>query len=550
MKVFLRVLLCCCLAQLSLGVVVADEPPFKREALQRLPVDAKDAALTLDGQRINGRKIISRMYQANGYQPIWNEAGIKALSSALAGLEADGLNPADYRFSLIEPILASPDQGSLETARAVELDILLTEAYLRAVYNLYFGKADPARLDPDINFARELGGEDPMPQLLAAAREARVEDGFDWARPKNERYHWMKEALARYRGYQAAGGWEPVPGGKTLKPGESDPRVIQLKKRLAVTGDLPSAGGAGSGSEQFDPGLQAAVEQFQRLHGLEVDGAVGKGTLAALNVPVEDRISQIRVNLDRQRWVMHEAYDEFLVVDIAGFNVYWVKDNRVIWEEAVQVGKSYTRTPVFKDKIRIIEFNPTWTIPPGIMRRSILPGLKKDPDYLDKKGYQLLTQDGKRVDPKTVDWQSLKRVPYIVRQPPGPDNALGLVKFLFPNSHLVYLHDTNHRELFDRSQRTFSSGCVRVHKPFDLAERLLAGQGDWNRERIDKVVASGKTTRVKLERPLRILILYSTAHVEEGQLHFKPDIYKRDAGVLAALDGEFRLHRNGPVKGK
>jgi murein L,D-transpeptidase YcbB/YkuD len=308
-----------------------------------------------------------------------------------------------------------------------------------------------------------------------------------------------------------------------------------------VTGDLASA--ESTDPQLFDAALAAAVKAFQERHGLDADAAVGAGTLAALNVPVQARIEQLRVNLERQRWIMHEAYDEFLVVDIAGFRAYWVKDDEIIWQEQVQVGKEFTQTPVFKDQIRYLDFNPTWTIPPGILQRSILPALKKDPGYLNKKGYELLTQDGKPVDPAGVDWKALKGFPYIVRQPPGPDNALGLVKFMFPNPHYVFLHDTNHRELFDRSNRSFSSGCVRVRNPFDLAERLLAGQDGWDRARIDQVVASGRTTRVNLDRPLRILIAYGTASADGERVYFKPDVYKRDARVLAALDGEFRVRQ-------
>jgi murein L,D-transpeptidase YcbB/YkuD len=175
------------------------------------------------------------------------------------------------------------------------------------------------------------------------------------------------------------------------------------------------------------------------------------------------------------------------------------------------------------------------------MGRSILPGLKKDPDYLGKKGYLLLTQDGKEVDPKTVDWDSVNTMPYMVRQPAGPTNALGLVKFLFPNKHLVYLHDTNHREHFSDTSRSFSSGCARIDKPFDFAERLLAGQGDWTRQKIDKVVASGKTVRVNLDRPVRIIIAYSTVAPREDGVYFRPDVYNRDKNLLTALDGSFKL---------
>ena len=382
----------------------------------------------------------------------------------------------------------------------------------------------------------------PRALLSDAIKAGDIGRLFDRMRPQNLRYVWLRSALKRYRAYAAAGGWAAVPVGATLKPGQNDTRVAELRKRLAVTGDLTAAP-APADPNVFDADVVAAVERFQTRHGLDVDGAVGPATLAALNVPVERRIDQIRVNLERQRWILHEAYDEFLVVNIAGFEVYWVKDDAVIWSEAVQVGKAYTQTPLFKDSIRYLEFNPTWTIPPGIIRRSVLPALKKDPGYLDRKGYHLLTQDGQRVDPKTVDWQATKGMPYIVRQPPGPDNALGRVKFMFPNPHFVFLHDTNHRELFDRSGRAFSAGCVRVRNPFDLAERLLVGQGDWDRAKIGRVVASGKNTRVNLDRPLRIIIAYFTARAIDQTVYFEPDIYERDAAVLSALDGDFRLRK-------
>jgi murein L,D-transpeptidase YcbB/YkuD len=260
-----------------------------------------------------------------------------------------------------------------------------------------------------------------------------------------------------------------------------------------------------------------------------------------MNVPVDQRIDQIRVNLERQRWYLHALEDEFILVNIAGFNVLWVKDDAIEWEQIAQVGKEFTQTPVFKDEIEYLDFNPTWTIPPGILNRTVIPNLKKDPGYLDKKGYELLTLQGQPVDPSKVDWKNLQGFPYLVRQPPGPNNALGLVKFMFPNPHLVFLHDTNARHLFDRPRRLFSSGCIRVKEPFDLAERLLRDKDGWDRARIDEVVASGKTTRVRLDEPMPIIIGYTTAVARDGQVVFREDIYDRDQGVLDALNAEFRI---------
>ena len=462
---------------------------------------------------------------------------------AISSLDKDGLTPDEYLFSELEDLMKSNDARDQSASAQVDLDLLLSEAYLRAVYNISFGKVDAVSLDPDINFTRPIREKDPARELLKYIKKGNIAKAFDLSRPQNPRYGAMRKALAQYREIEAVGGWRPIDKGPTLKPGHMDPRVAQLRDRLQVTGDGPSSTLSNSELQTFDDALVEAVKSFQDRNGLEADGAVGPATLEALNIPVEARIDQIRVNLERQRWILHEAYDDFLVADIAGFKLYWVDDNKIIWEEKIQVGKYYTKTPLFKSSINLVVFNPDWTIPPGILRRSIIPKLKKDPAYLDKKGFILLTQDGRRVDPKTVDWKSLKGFPYIVRQPPGPDNALGQVKYLFPNPHHVFLHDTNHRELFDRPARTFSSGCVRLNNPFDLAEQLLAGQDGWNRKKINQTVASGKTTTVKLKKPMRIVIAYGTASIRDGQLNFRPDIYKRDPALLKALDGPFRVRK-------
>jgi len=522
-----------------LTTTCAQGSAFEEEVKRIISDDGEQVGKTLGGQKIYGKYFILRMYVANGYKPLWRPKAIQSLSRALDSLALDGLNPAEYRFPNAEPFLKSPNRSRYTLAESAKIDILLTEAYLRGLYHLYYGKSDPQGVDPNNNFGQARDGKDRSNMLLSWAKKGQIDEAYDWARPKNQRYRLLKAGLAHYRRLQAAGGWSQIPKGGILKPGDSDSRVSLIRKRLAITGDVASA----DGSNTYDSGLEKAIKSFQDRHGLDADGIIGPTTLANMNIPVKQRIDQIRVNLERQRWMLHEDYGEFLAVDIAGFMIYWSKDGQIIWHEQVQIGKKYTNTPIFKDEIRYLVLNPTWTIPPGIMRRTILPNLKKDPGYLNSNGYQLLTRNGQRVDPYSVDWNAKSSVPYMVRQPSGKDNALGLVKFMFPNKHHVFLHDTNHRELFARQVRTTSSGCIRLRNPFDLAERLLAGQG-WSRARIDKVVRSGKTTRVNLEKPMRILIFYSTAWSEiDGKVRFKQDIYKRDPKVLKALNGPFRFHK-------
>jgi len=508
---------------------------------------ANEGSLVIDSHQIYARHFVSGIYKLNNYQLLWNARSRRDLITALNSLSADGLNPRDYLFLEIYQYLQLEKKRRLDTAQRLKLDVLLLEGLVRALYNMAFGKVDPVKLDKNINFTRPLIKQELASELLKYIRKGSINELFVRVRPVQPGYQALKRGLAKYRLIQKRGGWAEIPDGKTLRKGEVDTRVTAMRRRLQITGDYPS-GYVPLSPDLFDERLETSVKAFQQRHGLEADGIVGKHTLTQLSMPVEDRIEQIRVNLERLRWYMHELEGEFVIVDIASFKAYWVKDRKIIWEEAVQVGKDFTSTPIFKDKIEYLDFNPTWTIPRGIIKRAIQPGLRKDPEYLVKKGYDLLTLDGKPADSLAVDWAAIKGFPYMVRQPPGPDNALGLVKFMFPNSHSVYLHDTNHRELFVRTKRTFSSGCIRVQNPFNLAQKLLADKKGWGRDKIDKIIASGKTTRVRLQRPLRIIIGYRTAFANSKEVSFREDIYNRDQGVLTALNGNFKLRRQDTAK--
>ncbi len=520
----------------------AESMGFKEALEKTIENYDQTGRLTIGSRELHAPHFVQGVYPLNEYKPLWNVGNGQALFDAIETVYDDGLNPQEYIFPEIAQYLELEKEDPLGGLKRLELDLLLSESLIRVLYNLAFGKVDAVTLDQNINFARPLTKNDLASELVEHIQSGEIMALLSQARPTQPRYSDLKAGLAHYREIQAKGGWEEIPKGKTVKPGETDSRMPLLRKRLEITGDHPKDT-VSPGSELFDERLKASVEAFQRRHGLEVDGALGPKTLAALNVPVGERIGQIRINLERQRWYLHALEGEFMVVDIAGFKAYWVRNGDIIWEEMVQVGKDYTSTPVFEDQIEYLDFNPTWTIPPGIINRSIRPRLKKDAGYLKKKGYELYTLDGKPVDAESVDWSTIKGFPYVVRQPPGPDNALGLVKFMFPNPHFVFLHDTNHRELFDRTRRTFSSGCIRLRNPFDLAEKLLAGQGDWNREKIDRVIASGKTTRVSLDKRMRIIIGYTTAFAEDGKVHFKEDIYNRDPSVLNALNGTFKVRK-------
>lgn len=333
-----------------------------------------------------------------------------------------------------------------------------------------------------------------------------------------------------------------MPEGATLRQGDTDARIPALRSRLLASGDLAPAADATSG--QFDAELDAAVARFQARHDLDADGVVGRNTYAALNVPLTRRIDQLRASLERVRWAFDEIQlvsDKAIVVNIASAEVAVLAepDGRALFRARAQVGKPYRQTPVFKGDLQYLQVAPTWTVPPTILRKDVLPKLKADAlGYLESKNMDLLTQDGTIVDPATVDFSQIgaRGFPYIVRQRPGPWNALGQIKFIFPNSHFVFLHDTPSRALFERAERTFSSGCIRVERPFELAE-LVLDDPEWDRDSLKALVDAQAPRNLHLKTPMPVFLIYWTAMVEEdGTVRFPPDVYGRDEKLLEAMN--------------
>ncbi len=336
-----------------------------------------------------------------------------------------------------------------------------------------------------------------------------------------------------------------VADGPPLKPGDKDPRVGALRARLAITGEYQETQEPAD-PLQYDPALVESVQRFQAANSLEDDGVVGPATIKVLNATPEDRIQQLRVNLERARWILRDVGNELVLVNIAGFYLRLVLDGKPVWKTRVVVGKTYHKTPVFTENMKTIVFNPDWSLPRSIVRGEKFAKMSRNPGYVAANDYELRDGSGKRVNPQTINWASYsaKTFPYGMVQKPGPKNALGIVKFLFPNKYAVYLHDTPSRQLFGKAARTFSHGCIRVEDPLKLAELILANRKGWDRTKIDALVATGKTQYVKVEPELPVLLLYWTADPTfDGGAHFYPDIYGRDARLLKALDAPFNPER-------
>jgi murein L,D-transpeptidase YcbB/YkuD len=494
--------------------------------------------LVVMGAPIASRNVLPTLYERRAFEPTWRSLEqIDSLLDILDQSYTEGLDPADYHAPAIRAARAtlSSFEPLAPTERA-SLDILLTDSVIRLGYHLRFGKVDPVALDPHWNLSRDLMGEDAITTIQAAIDSAALPEFAEEVIPRVFLYGRFAKALAEYRAIEAAGGWSAVPAGPTLKPGMTDERVPALAARLAVTRDLPADVAAGD-TLTYDSAIGDGVRRFQARHGLAADGAVGPATLSALNVPVAARIDQLRANLERARWVLYDPESEFLVVNIAGFALYLVRRGEVVWRTRVQVGRPYRQTPVFRSQLTYFVVNPTWTVPPTILRQDILPQVRRDVGYLAGRNIDVIDRDGGRVDPTTIDWSS-RSFPYQFVQRPGPDNALGRIKLMFPNEHAVYLHDTPSRDLFERDSRAFSSGCIRVEEPLELTQMLL---GDaWPRSRLDALVASGRTETVFLPRPMTVMLLYWTAEVDaDGRIAFFPDVYQRDAAVIAALAEPF-----------
>ena len=475
--------------------------------------------------------LVSAIYTNRDYVPAWSETDkVRSLLAAVRRSYDDGLSPLDYHVEQIEAWerIVGADQQLPAQERAA-FDVVLTDSLVRLVSHLRYGKTGhETGWQFDESSAPTVFGEIIAADNLAEAVYA--------VAPKDRGYAGLRTQLERHREIAATGGWPTVPSGPTIRPESTDTRLQTLAQRLAVTGDL--AVNYVATVTRYDLPLQDAVRKFQARHGLEEDGLVGRKTLQALNVLTEERIDQIRLNLDRTRNRLASQADNSILVNVAGFRAYVIRDRKIVWTMKVIVGEKENRTPLFEASLQHIVLNPTWTVPYSIASKEMLPKIKSDPGYLASGGYQLFNGDGGLTDPSTVDWSTIheRNFPFTIVQQPGPANQLGQIKFIFPNDYSVCMHDTPSRRLFAKASRTFSHGCIRVDEPIDLAEVLLAEEG-WTRARIDAELKNKEPKTVVLSEPLPVVVSYWTAEVDDrGVIRFYEDIYERDAGVLKALD--------------
>lgn len=488
-------------------------------------------------------------YAARDHRAAWGERQrVAAFAEALETLESDGLDPRDYRADRLVAEHRRLQEGNAGPAEQARFDLRTSTLLLTALRHLQRGRLDPRAVDPQWEIPLEPARLD-FEAISRAVDGQRFEQAFGEARPAYAPYERLRSGLARYRNIERVGGWSPLPGEpRVLRRGDVDDVVALLRSRLAMEGELEVMAadpGAFPGAEldtpdprRFDAPLEAAVKRFQRRHLLEPDGIVGPQTRAALNVPVAVRIDQIRLNLERARWLLHGLPEAFVLVDIAGYQLSYFRPNGELWRTRIVVGRPYRRTPSLRSEITHMTVNPTWTIPPTILREDVLPQVRRDLGYLWRERLQVLSPSGAPLDPWQVDWNNPGNI--MLRQAPGPQNALGQVAIRFPNDHLVYLHDTPAQGLFAREQRAFSSGCIRVQGVLEFAQLLFDDTG--SNQDIGALIEAGQTRNVSLARRMPVILHYWTVHPgEEGQLVFRPDIYERDDALLRALNRPLAL---------
>jgi len=503
--------------------------------------------LRAGGEPVYESEVLPGFYERRLYRPAWSdEHGTTRLADDLVGAlrraNLEGLRSEAYHLAGIEAGLAAvrgdaASGAAMAPGRLAELDLLLTDAFLVYGAHLLAGRVNPQTLRPEWLANRR--SADIATVLEAALASGNVADSLETLAPPQYGYRRLREALARYREVAARGGWPAIPDGRTLQRGARVPPVAALRDRLRLEDDLGPAGGADA--ELFDEALERALKQFQRRHGLAATGTVNAATRVELNVPVERRVEQLELNLERWRWLPQDLGRRHIIVNIAAFELEVVDEEAVVLAMRVVVGRPYNRTPVLSDTMRYLVLNPYWHVPRDIAAGELLPKARQDPSYLGRNGLRVFPSSGseaREVEPKRLDWSAITPAafPFRLRQDPGPLNALGRFKFMFLNKFHVYLHDTPAHLLFQQAQRDFSHGCIRIQQPIELAVYLLRQDPRWHRDALLRALDDAVDRTVPLPEPMPIHLLYWTAWADgDGTIQFRRDIHGRDAPLLKAL---------------
>lgn len=499
----------------------AEIPVEPQSPLQAVLINLRQScpaiATRLDGAALSQ---LQAFYQQQDWLPVWasESARLPALREQLRLLADDGLDPARYPVATV-----APQDGELCA------DIEISRYYLQALQDLHFGRLLQSHFEPLWRADDTL--RDRQAELLAIAVPGLhdIPAAFDLARPRLAQYQDLRQLYAAQR-LQTLPQWQPVGSGPLLRPAMEDKRVPELAQRLYNEGYLSHA--IGTSDNAYEGALVDAVKNFQLNHSLQADGVVGPGTIAELNISPLIRREQLRVNLERFRWMSQDMEPNTLLINVAAAELTLYQDGAPVWQTRTQVGRADRQTPLLKSRVPRLTLNPTWTVPPTIWKEDKLPEIRKDQTFLSRHNLQVLDANGLPLAAADIDWDNPGNI--LLRQDAGPRNPLGQMVIRFPNPFSVYLHDTPSKALFDKGPRAFSSGCVRVEHPMQLRDLLLTPA---EKARTETLLATGTTHEFRLSAPVPILMTYWTAQVDSnGQLRYAPDIYSRDSALLAGLD--------------
>ncbi|EMR03520.1 L,D-transpeptidase family protein [Cesiribacter andamanensis] len=461
-------------------------------------------------------------YSERNFQPAWTPERADELVTRIENIQQEGLNPNSYPLDSLRLLVRqASDQENPKTG--AQLDILLSATYLKLADVIATGKVKPGDffnswhikpLEPDTLYTH-----------LQDAVAGHVDASLDYFRPQFDQYEKLQHYLNRYTRLVNEGGWPRIDEGNALAPGDSSQRLVAIRQRLHLTGDLETAPAQGKSSTYYDAALENAVNRYQARNGLPVQPEITSQMIAAMNVPAEERLQQLMLNLDRIRWFASGEMDKtYVLVNIPEYRLRVYEGGREIKKMKVVVGKQMNATPIFSDQIDHVVFSPYWNVPTSIATEEIIPKARNNPSYLERNKYELLNAGGKPVVPSRQALENFDE--YRIRQKPGPWNALGSVKFMFPNDFAIYLHDTPQEHLFERSERAFSHGCIRIEEPDWMADWLLP---QLNRQQVRSKLEGGRREVVQLKNKVPVYIFYLTAFEDtEGRLNFREDLYQLD----------------------
>ncbi|MGX7667088.1 L,D-transpeptidase family protein [Flavobacterium pedocola] len=499
----------------------------EQDTIKVIPI-VSPKSIDIDTVLLRGKsERIKEFYRNNLFKTVWTENDDrKQLIALIKETEAEGLNPDDYSISEIEK--KEKAREKLASKDIVLTDILLTESFQRLANHLYNGKVTPTQLYKDWDlYEKNLKAID---LLQEAIRNHTVEKTLDTLKPNHLVYHLLKKSLVKIN-EMPNDDIATVYITEKIKPNDTTDIIKTVKNRLAYWGDYRKPDTL---TTIYDEKTVKAVKRFQARHGLLADGVIGPGTAAALNYSKNQRKQQIIANLERWRWFPRHLGDDYVIVNIPEFKLHAVKGKDTMRVHKVVVGRDKRKTPILSSKFSNLVINPTWTVPPTIIKEDLGPTAAKNRGYFAATGITIYNTKGQEVDP--YSWNAAKPNNYRYVQKPGYNNSLGLVKFNFPNGHLVYLHDTNHRDFFGLSGRALSSGCVRVENPLELAYYLLeTDENIMNQKRVEKIIESNKTSGIPIKKPIFIHLLYWTAFMNEDGFQFRNDIYNLDSELYNQL---------------